>query len=78
MKCFSDGSDESPSLCRNVGPDRWPCNDGSSTIERALVCLFSIGGGYSAYFSRLSFSCVTGKLTVKMGPMNAIAGMSFV
>ncbi|KIH46898.1 Low-density lipoprotein receptor domain class A, partial [Ancylostoma duodenale] len=33
-----DGSDESPSLCRNVSPDRWPCNDGFSTIDRALLC----------------------------------------
>ncbi|XGW32859.1 hypothetical protein V3C99_017403 [Haemonchus contortus] len=34
----ADGSDESPSLCRNVGPDRWPCDDSASTIDRMLLC----------------------------------------
>ncbi|EYC36675.1 hypothetical protein Y032_0868g2783 [Ancylostoma ceylanicum] len=33
-----DGSDESPSLCRNVSPDRWLCNDGFSTIDRLFLC----------------------------------------
>ncbi|VDL72484.1 unnamed protein product [Nippostrongylus brasiliensis] len=34
----SDGSDESPTLCRNVGPNQWPCDDSASTIDRDLLC----------------------------------------